>query len=101
MTISVTENTDGTFTFDWDENDPKEKVLNDWSEEDFIECIRSHCEKIIAKSNDPDNEQVAIEDAIEAAIQKVATEGEQGNENHTKIVSKDENYQGSGARLFF
>jgi hypothetical protein len=73
MTISVTENQDGTFTIDWDQNDPKESVLNHWTEEDFIECIRSHCEKIIAESDDPDNEQVAVEDAIEAAIQGYPT----------------------------
>jgi len=59
MTISVIENTDGTFTIDWDKEDPKESILNDWTEEDFIECIRSHCEEVIAKSDDPDNEQKA------------------------------------------
>jgi hypothetical protein len=68
MTISVIENTDGTFTIDWDQNDPKEKILNDWTEEDFIECLRSHCEEALRQSDDPDNEQIAIEDAIQAHI---------------------------------
>jgi hypothetical protein len=104
MTISVIENSDGTFTIDWDQEDPKESVLNDWTEEDFIECIRSHCEEVIAKSDDPDNEEVSIEDIIENAInqrQEVATEGEQGSENTSQIDTKDEEYEVTGARIFF
>ena len=103
MTISVTENPDGTFTIDWDENDPKEKVLNHWTEEDFIECIVSHCKEVITKSDNPDNEQIAVEDAIQAHIdaQKVVTEGEQSDENTSQIVSKDEKYEVTGARIFF
>ena len=27
----------------WDENDPIEKVFNDWTEEDFINAIRKDC----------------------------------------------------------
>jgi hypothetical protein len=87
MTISVIENTDGTFTIDWDQNDPKEKVLNDWTEEDFIECLRSHCEEALRQSNDPDNEQIAIEDAIQAYID-------------AQIVRKDEDPE-NVPRLFF
>jgi hypothetical protein len=103
MTISVIENSDGTFTIDWDQEDPKESVLNDWTEEDFIECIRSHCEEVIAKSDDPDNEQIAVEDAIQAYIdtQEVATEGEQSSENTSQIVGEDEEYEVTGARIFF
>jgi len=38
--IEVTENQDGTFTISWDENDPQEKIFNDWTEEDFINAIQ-------------------------------------------------------------
>lgn len=68
MTISVTENTDGTFTIDWDQEDPQESLLNSWTEEDFTNYIRSYCEKLIAESDDPDNASFAIEDAIQEAI---------------------------------
>jgi hypothetical protein len=85
MTISVTENSDGTFTIDWDQNDPQEKVLNDWTEEDFIECLRSHCEEALRQSDDPDNEQVKIEDAIKSAVEK-----EQEINRTQGFVRKDE-----------
>ena len=35
--INVTENGDGSFTIDWDENDPQESILNDWTKQDFID----------------------------------------------------------------
>jgi hypothetical protein len=38
--ITVTEEQDGSITIDWDQNDPKESVLNSWTEEDFINAIR-------------------------------------------------------------
>jgi len=46
--IDCIENEDGTFTISWDENDPIESVLNDWTEEDFIEVITNYAEEIIA-----------------------------------------------------
>ena len=42
--IDVTENKDGTFTISWDENDPQESILNDYSEEDFKAIIANYCE---------------------------------------------------------
>ena len=35
--INVKDNGDGSFTIDWDENDPAESILNDWTKEDFIQ----------------------------------------------------------------
>ena len=46
--IDCIENEDGTFTISWDENDPLESVLNDWTEADFIEVIRNYAEEILA-----------------------------------------------------
>lgn len=37
--ITVKEEGDGSFTIDWDENDPIESQLNTWTEEDFIKAI--------------------------------------------------------------
>jgi hypothetical protein len=39
VTIEVTEETDGSLTISWDENDPKERLLNQFTEQDFIEVI--------------------------------------------------------------
>jgi hypothetical protein len=40
MTIEVTEREDGSFDISWDENDPTESILNTWTEQDFIDCIK-------------------------------------------------------------
>ena len=49
--IDCIENEDGTFTISWDENDPLESVLNDWTEEDFIQVITDYAEQILAQKD--------------------------------------------------
>ena len=101
MTISVTENTDGTFTIDWDHEDPKESRFNDWTEEEFINAISSYLEELIGQSDDPDNEEFSLEEALEDILnqrQELVIEGEQGNENTSEVVIEgDEKLP----RLFF
>ena len=46
MTIKVTERGDGSFDIDWDPNDPVESIMNDWTEEDFIQAIKDHLETV-------------------------------------------------------
>ena len=49
LPLTVTENPDGTFTIEWDENDPRTSVLNGLTEDDFVDMIRKACEdEIIA-----------------------------------------------------
>lgn len=43
--IEVKEEQDGSFTISWDENDPKESILNTWTEEDFIQAIKQSLEE--------------------------------------------------------
>jgi hypothetical protein len=43
--ITVKEETDGSFTISWDENDPVESMMNHWEEEDFIRAIREELKK--------------------------------------------------------
>lgn len=38
--ITVKEENNGSLTIDWDPEDPKESMLNSWSEEDFLDAIR-------------------------------------------------------------
>ena len=46
MTIIATVNDDETITFDWDENDPVDSVLNTWTEQDFMDAILNYCKKL-------------------------------------------------------
>ncbi len=46
MTIQVRELKDHSFEITWDENDPIEKILNDFTEEDFIQAIKDHLETV-------------------------------------------------------
>ncbi len=39
MTIEVKELEDHSFEISWNENDPLESQLNDWTEQDFIDAI--------------------------------------------------------------
>jgi hypothetical protein len=43
--ITVKEESDGSLTIDWDENDSLEKQLNHWTEEDFLNAIREELKK--------------------------------------------------------
>ncbi|CAF34068.1 hypothetical protein S-PM2d004 [Synechococcus phage S-PM2] len=49
--INVKQEDNGSFTISWDETDPKESILNTWTEEDFINAII-----------DAANESIAIEE---------------------------------------
>lgn len=44
--INVQEEEDGSLTISWDENDPKESMLNTWTEEDFLKAIDDHLNKL-------------------------------------------------------
>ncbi len=46
MTIKVTERQDGSFDIEWDENDPVESIMNDWTAEEFIQSIKDHLETV-------------------------------------------------------
>jgi hypothetical protein len=45
MTIKVTERGDGSFDIDWDPNDPVESIMNEWTEEDFIQALQEYLEQ--------------------------------------------------------
>lgn len=45
--INVKEETDGSFTISWDENDPVESVFNTWTEQDFIDAITNYLNTLI------------------------------------------------------
>ena len=44
LPLAVTEEKDGSFTIEWDENDPRTAIFNSWTEDDFIDMIRKAAE---------------------------------------------------------
>lgn len=46
MTIKVEENEDGSFEISWDENHPTERLLNQFTEQDFIDVIVQRANQI-------------------------------------------------------
>jgi len=49
MTITAIINDDETITFEWDENDPVDSVLNTWTEQDFLDAILKYCKETIGE----------------------------------------------------
>jgi hypothetical protein len=44
--IEVHENEDGSFQIDWNPNDPVESIMNEWTEQDFIDAIKKSLEDL-------------------------------------------------------
>jgi len=44
--IQVVQEDDGSLTVHWDENDPIESQLNNWTEQDFIDAIMDRCKEL-------------------------------------------------------
>jgi hypothetical protein len=51
--INVKEESDGSLTIDWNETDPRESMLNNWKEEDFLNAI---CEALNDRKTNPTND---------------------------------------------
>lgn len=47
--LVVTENPDGSWTLEWDENHPVTSIFNTWTEQDFLDAIRLGCEDTLGK----------------------------------------------------
>lgn len=56
--IECTENTDGSLTITWDQNDPLESVLNDWTEQDFIDVIMEECDRVFKENESKCKQQL-------------------------------------------
>ena len=55
--INVKDHEDGSFTIEWDENDPAESIFNDWTKEDFINFFRYCAERENAKESGEKSEE--------------------------------------------
>jgi len=83
--IDVKQEDDNTFTIYWDENDPKESILNTWTEEDFINAIQNKLQSLeelgvlddathaINQINDHIEEEFFIDQSEEEVIEDINT----------------------------
>jgi hypothetical protein len=55
--INVKDHEDGSFTIEWDENDPEESIFNDWTKEDFINFFRYCVERENAKKSGEESQE--------------------------------------------
>jgi hypothetical protein len=51
MTIEVQQISEHTFEISWDEKDPKESVFNHFTEQDFLDIIKEHLNKLKEKDD--------------------------------------------------
>lgn len=49
--LTVIENSDGSFTIEWEDDHPFASIFNTWTEEDWIEAIRLGNERAKASEN--------------------------------------------------
>jgi len=103
MTIQVIENEDNTFTISWDENDPNEKIFNDFKEEDFINLIQNYLNTLQESGvlDDIGGEEVLEESVnqITHYIEQTAEEVEQDIQTLKDFIEEDE--EDRRPRLFF
>ena len=52
LPLTVTENPDGSFTIEWDENHPVTSVFNTWTEQDFIDTLDRACKDVLGEEYD-------------------------------------------------
>lgn len=50
--LTVTENEDGSFTLEWDENDPRYAVFNGLEEEEITAMLEHGLQQLIDREND-------------------------------------------------
>ena len=55
--INVKDHEDGSFTIEWDENDPQESIFNDWTKEDFVEFFRWCAKRENSKESGEESEE--------------------------------------------
>lgn len=83
--INVKQEDDNTFTISWDENDPKESIFNDWTEEDFINAIQDYL-NTLQELGEVDNATEAVNQVTEYFIDQTPEEVQQDIETAQKFI---------------
>jgi hypothetical protein len=48
--MTITENADGSFVIEWDENHPVTSIFNNWTEKNFLDMLMQACSDTIDQS---------------------------------------------------
>lgn len=60
-TLQIKENEDGSFTMEWDPNDPKWVWLNDMTSEEITKILSEYCDEILKSA---DVNSLIVEDSL-------------------------------------
>ena len=102
--IDVKQEDDGSLTIYWDENDPKESILNTWTQEDFINAIQDKL-NTLQELGEVDNATEAVNQVTEYFVDQTEEEVNQDIANIKKFLQIRETRKDEGPdnlpRLFF
>jgi len=102
--IDVKQEDDGSLTINWDENDPKESILNTWTQEDFINAIQDKL-NTLQELGVADDATEAINQVTEYFIDQTEEELNQDINNIKKFLEVRQARKDEGPdnlpRLFF
>ena len=76
--INVTQKSSNQFLIEWDETDPIESILNNYSEEDFNKLLREYIEEINCKK-----------EYYEGKVNSTKTRGKSQNSNISETTQED------------
>lgn len=93
--ITVDENEDGSFTISWDENDPKENILSNYTSEELTQIIIDYAKKTLEESRDSDDYEIReYEEVYEHFIDQTAEEVEQDIDTLKQFIeASDEDWE--------
>jgi len=97
--IDVKQEDDGSLTIYWDENDPKESILNTWTQEDFINAIQDKL-NTLQELGEVDNATEAVNQVTEYFVDQTEEEINEDIANAQAFIRKDEEEYRT-PRLFF
>ena len=97
--IDVKQEDDGSLTIYWNENDPKESILNTWTQEDFINAIQDKL-NTLQELGEVDNATEAVNQVTEYFVDQTEEEINEDIANAQAFIRKDEEEYRT-PRLFF
>ena len=97
--IHVYQEDNDSITIYWDENDPKESILNTWTQEDFINAIQDKL-NTLQELGEVDNATEAVNQVTEYFVDQTEEEVNEDIANAQAFIRKDEEEYRT-PRLFF
>ena len=94
--INVKDHEDGSFTIEWDENDPQESIFNDWTKEDFVEFFRWCAKRENAKESGEESQETYYNSESEG---KDLSEGKDFYKDYYIQATNEDTYGPQGDEL--